>query len=82
MFIETLNNMTQIEQTTVNDKLLSDAVPVDCAKTIPLYVVDGFKAFKIKKKNTTRRKHFWNSMISRGNVIIGHLCTRKTRNLC
>jgi len=45
MFIETLNNMTQIQQTTVNDKLLSDAVPVDCAKTIPLYVVDGFKAF-------------------------------------
>ena len=58
MFIETLNNMTQIQQTPVNDKLLSDAVPVDCAKTIPLDVVDGFKAFKIKMKNTMRRKHF------------------------
>ena len=44
---ETLNGMTQIQQTPINDKLfslvlgvLSDAVPVDCAKTIPLDVVD------------------------------------------
>ena len=49
MFIETLNNLTQIQQTTVNDKLLSDAVPVDCAKTIQLYVVDGFKG-KIQRE--------------------------------
>ena len=37
MFDETLNDMTQIQQTAMT-----------CAKTIPLDVVKGFKAYKSK----------------------------------
>ena len=51
-------NELQIQQISAKDNLFSsvsgassDLVPVDCAKSIPLDVMDGFKQCKSKGKN-------------------------------
>ena len=59
---ESLNDILHIQQVPDNDKFLSslsgvssDSVPVECAKSISLDVVDGFKEFKSKRANTSAK---------------------------